>query len=430
MSNTKIAILGAGLCGLSAAYHLKNNYAVFEKENTAGGLCRSYKSSGFTFDYDGHLLHFRNKVIYKLVGKLLGSALKSHRRKSFIRYLGQDIPYPFQLGFLNLPKEIVKECLAGLKNAKNGQCKDYSNFEEWVYSAFGEGIARHFMIPYNEKFWRMPCKELTCGWFDGFIPVVKFKDVIKQAKNLDNVGYNACFFYPDKGGIEALPAALSANTREKINFNSEITGIDLNKKELTINNAQRIKYKKIISTIPLPELAKIIKNAPEKISRAASLLNYNSILVFNIGLNRKINSDKHWLYFPESKYEYFRVGFYNSFSSGMGPSESDSFYVEYSYFKPACRNKSQLKNNVLKNLLESGVIFAKKDVVVCDIVDIKYGYPIYDHNYSYATNTISKFLSENDIYNIGRYGSWRYMTMEDAILDGKRIAMAIDNGEI
>ena len=426
MPNSKIAILGAGLCGLSTAYHLKINYEIFEKEDTAGGLCRSYKSSGFTFDYDGHLLHFRNKDIYKLVSNLLGSALKPHQRKSFIRYLGRDIPYPFQASFLNLPERIAKECLAGLKNAKNGHCKDYPNFEEWVYSAFGEGIARHFMVPYNEKFWRMPCKELTCDWFDGFIPVIKFKDVIEQAKKLDNIGYNACFYYPDKGGIEALPSALCSNLREKINFNSKITGISLNKKELTINNTQKIKFKKIISTIPLPELTKIIKNIPKEIAHAAGLLNYNSILVFNIGLKRKINSNKHWIYFPESKYKYFRIGYYNSFSSGMSPAGCDSIYAEYSYPKSGCRNKEQVKKDVLKNLLDSGVVLAREDVVVCDIVNIKYGYPIYDHNYSYATSIITDFLLKNDIHSIGRYGSWRYMTMEDAILDGKRIAVAID----
>ncbi|MFA5351248.1 MAG: FAD-dependent oxidoreductase, partial [Candidatus Omnitrophota bacterium] len=46
MSNKKIVILGAGLAGLSAAWHLqkkKIECSVFEKEPAVGGLCRSKK---------------------------------------------------------------------------------------------------------------------------------------------------------------------------------------------------------------------------------------------------------------------------------------------------------------------------------------------------------------------------------------------------
>ena len=35
---------------------------------------------------------------------------------------------------------------------------EYSNseeqtFEDWIYKNFGSGIAKHFMISYNEKLW-------------------------------------------------------------------------------------------------------------------------------------------------------------------------------------------------------------------------------------------------------------------------------------
>ncbi|MGH7165590.1 MAG: NAD(P)-binding protein, partial [Nitrospiraceae bacterium] len=51
-----IVIVGAGLAGLSAAFHLKGvPYRLFEKEHEVGGLCRSYQLDGFTFDITGHL---------------------------------------------------------------------------------------------------------------------------------------------------------------------------------------------------------------------------------------------------------------------------------------------------------------------------------------------------------------------------------------
>jgi len=73
-SNKRIIVLGAGVAGLSAAWHLQKNgqdCVIFEKEKEVGGLCRSKQINGFIFDYDGHLLHFRNKYVLALVKRLL-----------------------------------------------------------------------------------------------------------------------------------------------------------------------------------------------------------------------------------------------------------------------------------------------------------------------------------------------------------------------
>ena len=76
-----ILIVGAGLAGLSTAYHLTGvPYRLYERESEVGGLCRSYRKDGFTFDYTGHLLHFRQPPIKALVEQLLADKLQKHQR--------------------------------------------------------------------------------------------------------------------------------------------------------------------------------------------------------------------------------------------------------------------------------------------------------------------------------------------------------------
>ena len=71
----KTLILGAGLTGLSTAYHLEQagetDYLLVEKEAVPGGLCASVQKNGFTYDYGGHLLHLHTPYGKKLVKKLL-----------------------------------------------------------------------------------------------------------------------------------------------------------------------------------------------------------------------------------------------------------------------------------------------------------------------------------------------------------------------
>jgi protoporphyrinogen oxidase len=65
----------------------------------------------------------------------------------------------------------------------------------------------------------------------------------------------------------------------------------------------------------------------------------------------------------------------------------------------------------------------KDKICAQDTNDIKYGYPIYDKNYVSAREKILKYLRGQNVITCGRYGSWRYFSMEDTILDGKEVAM-------
>ena len=425
MINKKVVVLGAGLTGLSAAWHLKNRgiaCQIFEKESEVGGLCRSKNIGGFTFDYDGHLLHFRNKSIFNFVQSLLGDNLASHKRNSYIRYKNCEIPYPFQANFLKLPDKVAQECLHGFKKAARIKKRKYRNFKTWAYAYFGKGIAQHFMVAYNEKFWTIPADKLSCAWLDGFIPTVNLKSILSKSDNKQEAfGYNSIFYYPVRGGINELPRALECEIGNNIHLNSNLTEINLRAKKITVNQ-EKISYNKLISTIPLPDFKNLIKDIPGRIAKYFDLLNYNSILVFNFGIKGKVHNGKHWVYFPEKKFKYFRIGFYSAFSEALAPQGKSSIYVEVSYPKDRVVNINKLKGDIVNNLVKEKFISCVSDVLCSDIVDIKYGYPIYDHKYQIAVAKILDFLSKNGIYSIGRYGSWRYMSMEDALLDGKNIS--------
>jgi hypothetical protein len=50
-----------------------------------------------------------------------------------------------------------------------------------------------------------------------------------------------------------------------------------------------------------------------------------------------------------------------------------------------------------------------------------FGYVIFDRYWKTTREKIANFLQRFDVYAIGRYGSWTYSLMQDALYDGFRI---------
>ena len=430
MPKKNILILGAGLSGLSAALHLEKrgiNYRVFEKEPEVGGLCRSKKINGFTFDYDGHLLHFRHRYTFELIKGLLKGNLREHKRSSWVYSYGRYTPYPFQANLHGLPPHIVEECLLGyLETSRNNGHKRNGDFLSWINQTFGRGIAKYFMIPYNTKFWTLPPQSLTSEWLDGFIPVPSLNQIIEGSieGSKREFGYNAHFWYPKDEGIRQVALALAGQVKN-IHRNCGASQIDVTQKKIKIGESREEKFDYLISTIPLPEVKAMIKGIPMKVRKCFGQLRWNSIFNLNLGVENSDNLFRHWVYFPEKEVSFFRVGFPHNFSDSVVPKGKKSLYAEVSYSKDKRINKQEVASRIKSDLKKVGILNRGDKIISEDVNDIKYGYPIYDRNYRKAVGTISGYLREKNIITCGRFGSWRYMSMEGAILDGKRAAESI-----
>ena len=423
MIKRKIVVLGGGLAGLSAARSLqerKISFQLFEKEDEIGGLCRSTKKEGFTFDRAGHLLHFRDKATGNFIRSLLGNNIIEHKRKAWVYTNGRYIHYPFQMYLHELPAAIAKECVASFpKTNKPARRKNNAHFCEWLEATFGEGIARHFFTPYNKKFWSYPLENMTADWTKGFIPVPTSSQV-RNGANGGKTGYNHTFWYPKKGGISAFTKALSSGVKN-IQTGCEAKEIDLLKKEVRLSSGKKEKFDYLISTIPLPELAHTIKDLPLRIRDLFDKLRWNSILNVNLGLNAEAGFLRNWVYFPEPGFSFYRVGFYHTFSPHLAPSGKASLYAEFAYPMYHMLDQERLTGLIKRDLKKSGLV-VPGDFCVQDINNIRYGYPIYDHNYQESVRGLTEYLHSKYIFPCGRYGSWRYFSMSDTILDGQKVA--------
>ncbi|MBI4401222.1 MAG: FAD-dependent oxidoreductase [Nitrospirae bacterium] len=425
-----IAIVGAGLAGLSTAFHLKRvPYRLFEKEKEAGGLCRSYQLDGFTFDVTGHLLHFRQAEIKALVEGLLAGRLEKHARRSFIYSHRTYTEYPFQVNTYGLPPEVVRECLLGFiatlakpATASTAAPEDRS-FKAWILENLGEGIAKHFMVPFNEKLWQVSLDELTSDWVSWLVPKPDLKDVINGALGIKDkaFGYNPSFLYPAQGGIAVLPQAFLPGVREIV-CGSELVEVETGRRRATFQDGQVVEYETLVSTIPVPELVRRCTDLPEAIREAAAGLRCVSVYNVNLGVARERVSDKHWIYFPEPEYPFYRAGFPMNFSPTLGPPGCSSLYVEISHQPTEHIPPAVLLQRIREGMERAGIFRPEDEIVVADVRDIRYAYVLFDKHRARVLPAILAELERRGIHSIGRYGRWEHTSMEDAIGQGKKLA--------
>lgn len=419
-----VAILGAGLTGMSAALQLQEAgvaHRIFEKLGHAGGHAITLEEGGYRFDRTGHLLHLRNAALRPRVLGWIGDDHTTVQRSSVIWSNGVYTRYPFQANTFGLPSDVAYECVMGFVQAHFATDKpEPKNFEEFCQIHFGAGISRHFMLPYNSRLWGVHPSEITAAWCQRFVPLPKLEDVIAGAVGVSGreLGYNQSFVYP-RLGIGELPKAM-ARELPKLELGRSPERIDCAERRLTFADGEQVTYDALVSTAPLPALVSLLSDAPAAIRAAAQKLRANPLYYLDVALDAPCGKPYHWVYVPEAEYPFYRVGCYSHFSPAMAPDGKSCLYVELA--DREAPDLTKLLPRVAQGLTEMGLIRGPEAIAFARVRKIDYAYVIFDHAYFDALAVVKPFLAEQNIVLAGRYGDWNYSSMEDALLFGQDAA--------
>ena len=421
-------IVGGGLTGISSALHLSCPYLLLERESTLGGLARTDHKQGFCFDRTGHWLHLRDPGIRELVTGLLGDELVQVDRRARIYSHGAHTAYPFQANLHGLPPDVVHECLMGfIKTLLRRGEHVPRNFEQYILHHFGEGIARHFMVPYNTKLWGVHPREITSAWCERFVPIPDVEQVVAGAvgASLPELGYNVSFLYPRHGGIETMTRALTAELdHERVRTGAAVESIDTDDRTVSVAGEQ-IPYHAVVSTAPLPELLSMLRpEPPDPVLDAAGWLRATSVRYLDVGSRTAPPQDYHWVYVPQQRLPFFRVGVYSNAVASMAPPGGSSLYVELAARTPSNHPEAEVAD-ALAALVKAGALASTEDVVVADLRQIDHAYVVFDDHYEEALGRIFPYLEQRRVFSRGRYGSWIYNSMEDSLMAGREVAEVI-----
>jgi protoporphyrinogen oxidase/glycosyltransferase involved in cell wall biosynthesis len=457
----RTVIVGAGPTGLSAAYHLDADAVLLDKNASVGGWCRSIGEHGFTFDHAGHIMFSNDPYVLKLYDVLLGDNLHWQDREAWIYSKQVYTRYPFQGALYGLPPKVIAECIVGAVEARFGaidgghaapakaleDCcadgtacvanatalaprkRDTQNFEEFIYKVWGKGIAKHFAIPYNRKLWTVPLDEMETSWLGGRVPLPDLEQIIEGALEpvAKPMGPNARFGYPLRGGFQALMEGFLPHIKCQLELNAEAAQLLPREHVLVMADGSRYRYEHLVSTMPLPQLVRLVgPDAPEEVRAAARALRHLSVRCVNLGVGRENVTDKHWIYYPEDTI-FHRIFVQGNASPHCNPPGGFGLTCEISYspWKPLPLDGQALIDRCVADCIEVGMLRPSDQLITASMVDLPYAYVVYDHARAANVALLRDWLARYDIVLAGRYSEWEYYNSDHAFIAGKKAAETV-----
>ncbi len=441
----RVAVVGAGPAGLTAAYLLSKEgvpTTVFEADGLeVGGISRTAKYKGYRFDIGGHRFFSKSKEVEDLWSELLPNDMLERPRSSRIYYRRKFFSYPLKpleaLAKLG-PREAAL-CVASYARARLDPVENPKSFQDWVTNQFGDRLFRIFFKTYTEKVWGMSCREISADWAAQRIKGLSLSSALLSALKGKGEGGKVAktlietFRYPRLGPGMMWDAA-AQRVREQggvVRMGRHVVGLEL----VSPNGPWRVTHRSneegdthvlevdhVISTAPLRELMRLVTPAvSEDALAAANRLRYRDFLIVVLIAKDRGNFRDNWVYIQDEDVKVGRIQNFKSWSPEMVP---DQAYGSY-----GCEYFCQVGDGLWESSDDELVRLAKRemssiglvdqaDVVDAVVVRQPKAYPVYDFEYAANVEQTRKELRSRypGLHVVGRNGMHKYNNQDHSMM--------------
>ena len=428
-----VGVLGGGISGLFSAHFLGEGSEVMEAEATVGGLARCFGGEGFRSDVGGHLLFSKDKEALAHEVHALDGNVRVGRRANKILYRGLHLKYPFENGIDALAKEEIVDIVTTF--AENPHRAPPTNFREWMFHVFGDGLTNRYLLPYNEKIWKTPAEQMSLEWVDR-VPRPSLREIVRTAVGIPTEGYThqLHFRYPAVGGFEALPLSVARKLGDRVTTSFRVQTIQGGEGGWTVisDRGEERRYRELVATIPLTNLFDALADVPEDVRAAAHELRFNSLRVILLGLKRTDVADYTALYVPDPSSLYHRVCFNHAFSPDMVPDGCRSVSCEVTV-PPGSEldawSDEALLARTTDDLVRDGII-RREDVCFRAVHRERFAYVVYTLGYAQRVQKVRDYVEARGIHLAGRFAEYKYVNTDACVRRALDLARRLRGGDI
>ena len=415
-------ILGAGIAGLGASYSLYKRgerSIVFEKDNTYGGLCGNFKIDGFRFDRFVHFT-FSNDERVNAIFNASSPDVYKYKPETYNVYKGLWIKHPAQNNLYPLSQEEKDLIINDFLVRKSADSTPLNNYEDWLRLQFGDYFAEHFPMVYTRKYWMKEARELRTEWVGQRVYQPSVEEVIIGSKTTEtpNTYYAKEMRYPKYGAYKQFLKIMAEVS--DIRYNKEVGKINPITKVVFFSDGESIEYKRLISSLPLPEMVKIVEEIPEEVVKAVNKLECTCGYHVSIALKTKNIPPYLWWYIYDEDNLSARVHSPSMKSPDNAPEGCSSLQMEV-YCKQGEYTDQEIKEKTVGKLVERGFI-KEEDILFVHLGYEKYANVIFTEPIYESRKIVREYLASVGIETIGRFGEWDYLWSDQSLVSGLSIS--------
>jgi protoporphyrinogen oxidase len=457
-----IVILGAGLSGLSASYHLGHERCILLERNAhAFGHIASQQREGFSWDIGPHVSFTKNDYVKTLFERCVAGGFENLEVNVGNYFKGHWIDHPAQTALHQVPQPERDACLASFLQTRALPGADLpataSDYQQWLERAFGPVFASTFSAAYTRKYWTRPPCDLTTEWIGGRVLYPDRDDVTRGAAGPLNrpTHYITRVRYPKHGGYQSFAAGLRRGSR--IRHGADVSAVDLKQREVWLLDGSRIEFDRLVNTLPLPVFIGACRDVPSRVAEAARHLSCTQLLLVNVAAPHESPRPEHWLYVYDEDKLSTRINFTEKLSQNNAPKGWTGVQTEvyFSRHRPLPATPQEVAARVEEELVMMGLVdpsrFPAGTKSHRHLHLAPWANVVFDHDTAPALDTIWGWLEthglqrepddlhpltdwsvppatrEGDatLFMAGRFGQWKYYWTDDCVLRGKRISEVI-----
>lgn len=414
----KVAVIGAGISGLSAAHFLNNRYTVkvFEKENRPGGLIKCDRVNGSLFHTcGGHVFNSKRQDVLDWFWNLFireeeftktdrNSCVFIDKGDTSLEY--NEIPYPIENHIYLFDEEVQKkfyEDLDEIDKVKglNAKFTDYESFGDFLRWRFGKTLYQIYFQPYNEKVWRRDLTIVPMSWMEGKLPMPTTREIRENNANKveEKAFVHAQFWYEKVHGSQFIADKLSQGL--DIQYNADITFVEFKDNKWGVLGEV---FDKVVFCGNIKDMPLILRGVNvNKFADEIAKLEYHGTTAVFCEIDKNPYS---WIYQPSRKHESHRIICTGNFADSNNDASVANDRITATIEFTDEISKEDILDNLTKIPLHPKYITHKYN---------QYTYPIQNTHTRQMVKALKNELATKDFYFTGRFADWEYYNMDVAI---------------
>jgi len=432
----KVAVIGAGPAGITAAYELAKGGVqvdLYEASDSVGGLSKSIQLWNQTVDIGPHRFFSDDTRINKIWLEVAGRDYRMVNRLTRIYYKRKFFFYPVKMfnALSNLGIFEAGRAVLSFAKERIAPTKDKGTFETWVTRRFGKRLYEIFFRDYTEKLWGIKCSDLDSDFAAQRIKKLSLWEAIKNAlfkdKNKKHKTLVDVFAYPI-GGTGMIYNRMADLVRKNkgnvflktpiekvITENGKVSGLQL--ADGTVKD-----YDVIVSSMPLTLMVSRLPDVPQNIIENCRKLKYRNTIIVYLNIDAIDLFPDNWIYVNSGDLQTGRItNFRNWVPQLYGNEKSSILALEYWCYdedKIWKDDETALIELAKKEIRQTGLI-KNAAILGGHVYRIPRCYPVYSTGYKEDLKAVEDHLRTIDnLLPIGRYGAFKYNNQDHSILMG------------